>query len=125
MQYKLLSVVATSALFALGSAAPIASPETFGITNPPSTIDLGKPSSEVTWSKRTAGEPNPDDVQLGPPSTEVIWSRRAQGGSAGKLGEDSFTLGKAKTTVTWDRRSEQADPDTIGLGKPSSEVTWG
>jgi len=140
MQYRFVSVLAAGVLVAVSSAAPVPSAEaqTLSPTNP-DDIQLGKPSSEIIWSKRDDEPTNPDDVQLGPPTSEIIWSKdkkRAVTWSEPKdkkrdvtwsEPKDTFTISKPKTVVTWStaKRDTVTQPDTIDLGKPSSEVSWG
>ena len=70
MQYRFASLLAAGALIAVGNGAPL--PQQLSDT--PSTIDLNKPSTEVTWGKRdlTFGQPA-NTIELGKPSTEVTW----------------------------------------------------
>jgi hypothetical protein len=101
--------------------------QTFGISDPANTIEFGKPSTEVTWSKRDDEPTNPDDVQLGPPTSEIIWTKDKKRAVSFGTPKDTFTISKPKTVVTWgkEKRDTTTDPDTIDLGKPSSEVSWG
>ncbi|KAI4608950.1 hypothetical protein J4E80_008695 [Alternaria sp. BMP 0032] len=140
MQYRFVSVLAAGVLVAVSNAAPVPSAEaqTLSPTNP-DDIQLGKPSSEIIWSKRDDEPTNPDDVQLGPPTSEIIWSKdkkRAVTWSEPRdkkrdvtwsEPKDTFTISKPKTVVTWStaKRDTVTQPDTIDLGKPSSEVSWG
>lgn len=67
-------------------------------TKPGSTIELGKPSTEMSWGKRDSPESD-DTIELGKPSTEITWGKR-----------DLIDVKPGST---------------IELGKPSTEVTWG
>jgi len=144
MQYRFVSVLAAGVLVAVSSAAPVPSAEviqlrhyhryqadedqaqTLSPTNP-DDIQLGKPSSEIIWSKRDDEPTNPDDVQLGPPTSEIIWSKDKKRDVTWSEPKDTFTISKPKTVVTWStaKRDTVTQPDTIDLGKPSSEVSWG
>ncbi|EUC42402.1 hypothetical protein COCMIDRAFT_103533 [Bipolaris oryzae ATCC 44560] len=136
MQYRLVSILAAGVLVSITSAAPVPSADNLStpVTNPPNTIELGKPSSEIIWSKsKKSRSPtddtlptNPDDIVLTPPNYEIIWSKEKARDLEFEKPKDSFNLGKPSTVVTWGKREELGTPeDTIGLGKPSTVVTWG
>ena len=43
---------------------------------PKDTIELGKPSTEITWGKRGLAIDGPEDtIELGKPSTEIVWGK--------------------------------------------------
>lgn len=111
------TLFAVAALTALTNALPVAVPEVFVLlvrtasisdaskaqlidTTPGSTIELGDPSTVVTWGKRDLVDTRPGStIELGEPSTVVTW---------GKRGVDYETPN-----------------ETIELSEPSTEVTWG
>ncbi|EUC31536.1 hypothetical protein COCCADRAFT_101030 [Bipolaris zeicola 26-R-13] len=137
MQYRLVSMLAAGILVAMSSAAPVPSADNLSITNPPNTIELGKPSSEISWGRSVATEvTNPDIVDISPPTSEIIWSKdkkaRTDEPPARSVEfekpKDSFNLGNANTVVTWGKRESTTTvgtpEDTIELGKPSTEITW-
>ncbi|EMD58376.1 hypothetical protein GGP41_007738 [Bipolaris sorokiniana] len=129
MQYRLVSMLAAGVLVAMSSAAPVPSPDNLSITNPPNTIELGKPSSEISWGRSVDTEvTNPDVVDISPPTSEIIWSKEKKArGVEFEKPKDSFNLGNANTVVTWGKRDSTTGvtpEDTIELGKPSTEITW-
>ena len=49
---------------------------TFEPSKPEDTIELGKPSTEITWGKRDLIDVKPGStIELGKPSTEVTWGK--------------------------------------------------
>jgi hypothetical protein len=92
---------------------------------PADTIQLSKPSTEITWGRRDVVlEPSKDTIELGKPSTEITWGRRD---IVLEPSKDTIELGKPSTEIIWGRRgTETGKPgDTIELGKPSTEIVWG
>lgn len=126
MLYTLISIVATSALMATSNGLPIANAEgpSFSIGDPADTIELGKPSTVITWGKRDLqfGKPT-DTITLGKPSTVVTWGKEKRDLIFDQ--PDTIENGKPTTVVTWGKRDASKPKDTIILGKPSTVVTWG
>ena len=60
--------------------------------DPADSIELGKPSTVITWGK----EKRDDPPVLGQPDSETTWSKREA-----EKPKDVFKLGKATTVVTW------------------------
>ncbi|KAJ8105146.1 hypothetical protein OPT61_g10355 [Boeremia exigua] len=123
MRYVAFTV---AALTALTAALPMAGPEAQLVdTTPDGTIEVGKPSTGVTWGKRDIVDVKPGStVELGKPSTEVTWGRRD---ITDVTPGSTVELGKPSTGVSWGKRDlVVTEPGaTIELGKPSTEVTWG
>ncbi|KZM27798.1 uncharacterized protein EKO05_0001354 [Ascochyta rabiei] len=97
------TIFVAAALTALVQALPMAEPAAQLVDSKPgSTIELGKPSTAVTWGRR-------DLVEVKPGST--------------------IELGKPSTVVTWGKRDLVLKPsqskDTIELSPPSTIITWG
>jgi hypothetical protein len=73
----------------------------------------------ITWGKKrdlVFGTPvNP--IELGPPSTKVTWDKRGDQ----KESKDTFTLGEPTTIVTWGKREQLKD--IAELGEASTKVT--
>ncbi|KAJ4335891.1 hypothetical protein N0V95_008765 [Ascochyta clinopodiicola] len=97
------TIFAAAALTALVQALPMAEPAAQLVDSKPgSTIELGKPSTVVTWGRRDLIDAKPGStIELGTPSTVITWGKR------------DLTLEPSKSE------------GTIELGKPSTEVTWG
>lgn len=103
MHFRIISVMVAGAIMATSNALPVASPEApASLHGQPDTIELGKPSTVITWGKR--------EVQFGKP-------------------KDTITLGKPSTVVTWGKEKRDiifdSGPDTIEHGTPTTVVTWG
>lgn len=138
MHYTILSLAALVALTTALPVVPAVSLHTGAhLTNkhqaqlidtkPGSTIELGKPSTVVTWGKRDLVDVEPDStIELGEPSTEISWGKRDLTFEPSQS-DDTIELGKPSTEITWGKRDLiVTEPGTtIELGQPSTEVTWG
>ncbi|KAJ5027535.1 hypothetical protein J3E73DRAFT_256734 [Bipolaris maydis] len=155
MEYRLVSMFAAGALVAMSSAAPVPSPDVrihpgkeafcfaftvtdqdqnLSITNPPNTIELGKPSSEISWGTSIDTEvTNPDDIVLTPPNSEIIWSKekKVRSDETTPTNPDDIVLTPPNSEIIWSKEKKargvefEKPKDSFNLGNASTVVTWG